>query len=325
MGVDLAYKTKEPNKVVVATANAAPHLDVMKKKLSPLLLLLFTFIGCSDHSKLSLSGLTDTNATAIAISVDGDIVDFVHISPNSNIDWIEFHAPENGDEIRVIVIGPEVHPDLPPGVIVSSKVAEGFIGRVKVDIEGDLITGIYGNTISYKNSPISMEHLMDIKDKINIKNRKYSASTIIVNKNKYLTDLIEDSEGNLFPSNITPEEKGFLNTIVPALKNRDIKMLSSYVHKDVDDKSRINTVRDFLEFVTENKIHYYQFIQIDSSHPDNKSIFVDMDGDMHRHSLTPKWILTVFFTPKNSSGVNSANLIVGDNNGKLMFPTKYAN
>ena len=67
--------------------------------------------------EVSIPGLTDMGVTAIVLNADGSIMDFVQVKEGSDIDWIEFHAPENGDWIHVGLIGPEVHPEIPSNAV----------------------------------------------------------------------------------------------------------------------------------------------------------------------------------------------------------------
>lgn len=292
------------------------------KKIIILLCLLSLVFGCGKKSKLDVPGLTDLNATAIALNEQGEVIDFVHVKPDSGIDWIEFHAPENGNEIQVVAVGSSVHPDMPSGIVVSSKLAEGLMGKVTVEIEDDMIVSIGGNSISYGN-PLDIEDLKKIKDQLGT-DRDYLETTTIIKKNKYLSELIEDPSGNLVPNNLSKEQRSFISEIMKALDDSDLDKLSTFVHKDKGESSSINTVLDFLEFVSKEKIKRYRFMRFDADHPDNKNELQDMDGETYRHSLPVEWVLTVYFSDSNAQMEHSADLLIGSANGRLLFPTKYA-
>jgi hypothetical protein len=292
------------------------------KKIALLLSLLLIISGCGKKNELNMPGLTDVNATAIALSASGEVIDFVHIKPGSGIDWIEFHAPKNGNEIQVVAIGPSVHPEMPSGMVVSSKLAEGFMGKVTVKIENDMIISIGGNSISFGN-PLDIQDLEKIKTQLG-KARERSEYTTIIKTNKYLAELSEDGDGNLVPSNITAEQKIFLSDVLQALRESDMQKLSAYVHKDSADTSGINTVKDFLKLVSKKKIVRYQFMRFDAGHPDNKHVLNDMNGGSYRHSLPVEWVFTVYFSDSSVDFEKSADLLIGSDNGILKFPTKYA-
>jgi len=157
----------------------------MKTKLLLSILLLISLIGCSDDkpSKPTLAGVTDTGATAIAISADGELVDFVHIPGGSMIQEITFKAPKNGEEITVVTVGPAMHPQLPRGVAISSKVAEGYNGEVTVGVKDGQITGVMGNKVSSIN-PLEMKHLEQIKKELEAADRKHPDTTVITETDK---------------------------------------------------------------------------------------------------------------------------------------------
>jgi hypothetical protein len=129
------------------------------------------------------------------------------VAPNSGIDWIEFHAPEDGSEVQVIAVGTSLHPEMPTGMIVSSKITEGFMGRVIVEVEDGVITAMEGDSFSY-GDPLRAEDAEMIRDQLYAE-REYPSTTVIVRENRFLSDLIEDSDGNLVPRDITEKQKIF--------------------------------------------------------------------------------------------------------------------
>lgn len=151
----------------------------MKIRLFIFIPLLFSLLSCGEKSDLSLPGITDVNATAIVLSESGKLVDFVHIKQDSKIEKIIFTAPETGEEIMVVVVGPSIHADMPIGIVVSSKIAEGYAGQVTVEVENDVVNGVMGNGIAM-NSPLKKSHLEKVKKELLIENRKQADSTTIV-------------------------------------------------------------------------------------------------------------------------------------------------
>lgn len=292
------------------------------RKLTLLVSLLSLISGCGEKPKLDTPGLTDLNATAIALNNRNEVIDFVHVQPDSGIDRVEFHAPENGDEIQVFAVGPAVHPDIPSGVVVSSKFAEGFKGKVTVEIEDGMIVSILGNGLSYGN-PLDTEDLQKIKSQLNSA-RDHLETTTIIKDNKYLSGLVEDSSGNLAPNDLTQKQGDFISDLIAALNSSDFDKLATFVHRDKDDSSSINTVLDFLEFVSKEEVKRYRFMRFDPEHPDNKSKIQNTDGETYRYSLPIEWVFTAYFSDKGAQTERSADLLIGSEDGRLMLPTKYA-
>lgn len=115
--------------------------------------------------KVSVPGLTDRDATAIAFDKKGEVVDFITIPPDTDMQEIVFKAPENGDEISVTVVGPSRHADITEDFVISSSKAEGMRGSVSVYVEDGIVTGIFGNGIS-QGSPLDESDLKGVLEKI---------------------------------------------------------------------------------------------------------------------------------------------------------------
>ncbi|MEM0966891.1 MAG: hypothetical protein AAGJ81_12135 [Verrucomicrobiota bacterium] len=292
------------------------------KKFVLLSTLLLAASGCQKKNEFELPGLTDANATAIALNDKGDVIDFVHVTPDSGIDWIEFHAPTDGSVVQVLAVGKSLHPDFPSEMIVSSKIAEGFMGKVTVEVEDGMITSIAGNSVSFGN-PLSMEDAERIRAQIN-EEREYLPTTVIVQENKFLSNLVEDTDGNLVPGDMSDEQKVFVSQLLSALEKSDDEELSSFVHKDEDDSSGIDTILSFLKYVSNEDIKRYRFMRFDAEHPDNQSELQDMDGNYYRYSLPIDWVMTLYFSDSDSPMQHSADLFIGSDSGQLKVPTKYA-
>ncbi|MGB0744091.1 MAG: hypothetical protein ACPGSB_06155 [Opitutales bacterium] len=286
--------------------------------------VLLSIIGCGDKGSVpELPGITDTNATLIAFDPSGQMIDFVHIVPGSNIERVEFHAPENGEAIRVVGIGPSVHPDFPANRIVSSQKAEGYLGKVTAEIEDDVIQVLSGNGMSM-GSPLTIEHLQTIKSQLEQGAQKYSELTKIIHTDPAILELKTDSQGNRFPDELSPSEQEFLETVIQAVKAKDLETLRKFTHRDADDTSSYDTVASYLETILEKDLHHYRFMRFTAEHPDNKAKLELHDGRPIRFSLEPKWLLTLFHTPEDAYMRYSADLIVGDDDGQLKFPASYA-
>ena len=109
-------------------------------------------------------GLTDTNATVIAYD-DVNVVDFVHIEPDSDIQSILFQTAGDGSELFVVVIGPSRSQDLFKVIVVSSSVGEGMLGEVTVGVTDGIVTGIFGNEISSYCS-LGVDDLEKVRDQL---------------------------------------------------------------------------------------------------------------------------------------------------------------
>jgi hypothetical protein len=289
----------------------------MKIRLFIFIPLLFSLLSCSEKSDFSVAGVTDVNATAIALSETGEIVDFVHIKKDSKIEKIIFAAPDNGDEVMVVVVGPSIHPDLPGGMVVSSKVAEGYSGAVTVEIKNDMVIGVMGNGIAM-NSPLKKSHLEQVKKELLLENRKQVDSTTIVRINKYLSGLIVDKAGNTVPPDLTESEKKFLNTVTESFKSKDVNTLTSLGHCDPKDSYSASFIKNLMVY----EVDRFQFMKFNPDHPVNKHHLFNHDGMKYRHSLPIEWVLRVYF--EDGSKYHEADLLIGDDNGILKFPTTYA-
>ena len=127
---------------------------------------------------IAVPGLTDTNATAIAFDEEANVVDFVHIKPDSDIQTIVFHTPEDGSRLSVVVVGPSCSQELSEGLVVSSSVDETSLGKVTVHVADGVVTGIFGNGIS-PYCPLDAEDLKQVLDQLGNRSRKPSESVII--------------------------------------------------------------------------------------------------------------------------------------------------
>ncbi|MFN5738627.1 MAG: hypothetical protein ACK47H_08600, partial [Akkermansiaceae bacterium] len=65
----------------------------------------------------------------------------------------------------VTVVGPSRHELLPENTVVSSMVAEGMLGKVSVNVEKGVVTGIFGNKIS-EGSPLDESDLKSVLEKL---------------------------------------------------------------------------------------------------------------------------------------------------------------
>lgn len=114
-----------------------------------------------------------------------------------------------------------------------------------------------------------------------------------------------------------------MSEIIAALQESDYEVLSSFVHKDKDDLSGFDTVLDFLKYISKEEIKRYRFMRFDAEHPDNKNEIQGMDGGSIRYSLPVEWVLTVYFSDGDVLMQQSADLLVGMDDGRLKFPTMY--
>jgi len=278
-----------------------------------------------DDTEASVPGLTDQGVTAVAVDDEGLILDFVQIKKGSDIDWIEFHAPENGDWIHVALIGPETHPDIPANSVVSTKIGKGFT-NVKVEVDDGKVTGMFGNRVSQRKL-LSAADYEEVGRQLGADERTHTDMVKIVKVNRYLESMVMDEEGNKVPKDITPLQKAFLATVIKALKDGDLETLSTYIHREPDDDSRIDTVRSFLERISKEKIESYRFMKFDPVHPDNQRKFVIGGEKSIRTSLPIEWELTLyqqFGSENGASPTVSATLLIGADGDDLKFPTKYS-
>lgn len=241
--------------------------------------------------------------------------DFVTIAPGMDVDRIEFVAPDSGEEIYVCAVGPNVHKDLPTHALVSSKQAEGFKGRVTVNVDSGIITAIMGNGISYFR-PVPEDVLRQIEKEKRAENRQRPPSTIIVAKDRFISKLVPDNHGNLIPDNLSEKEHAFLNIVIPAITGKDIQALSDLVHRNADDHYPGNAVREYLEIVLREDIESYQFTRVDPEHPDNKELLEE------HNSLPMRWLLTLKY--RKPSSITHATLKIGEQDGRLRLPTTYS-
>ena len=107
------------------------------------------------------------------------MIDFVHVTPDAHIDRVEFLAPDSGEKITVLGLGPSVHADFPIGRSISSKQAEGFADKVTAEIEKGVIQQLMGNSMNF-GSPLKLEHLETIKKQMAQAFREYHERTRII-------------------------------------------------------------------------------------------------------------------------------------------------
>lgn len=287
-------------------------------------LALLILAGCGKGNDTpQLPGVTDRNATLIAFNTDDEMIDFVHVAPEDHIDRVEFLAPDNGDPVTVVGIGPALHPDFPANRAVSSKQAEGFQGKVTAEVEDGDIQQLMGNSIHF-GSPLTLEHLKQIHDKLEAGDHTHAESTRIVRVDPAILELTTDADGNRTPPDLTPEQTKFLDTVIAAVEAEDLETLRGFGHRDPDDTSSHDSHARHFEGILEKDLHHYRFMRFTADHPNNRDKLELHDGRPLRYSLDPEWILTLYHTPEDATMVYSSDLIVGNENGKLKFPKKYA-
>ncbi|YCM44287.1 hypothetical protein V2O64_23570 [Verrucomicrobiaceae bacterium 227] len=128
---------------------------------------------------LSVPGLTDTNATAIAFDEENNVTDFVHIAPDSKIQRIVFQTPEDGSRLSVVVVGPSCNEEIAKGSVVSSYVSDMSLGEVTVHVADGMVTGIFGNGVS-PYCPLDAEDLKQVRDRLLEGNSKPSDRVTII-------------------------------------------------------------------------------------------------------------------------------------------------
>ncbi|MFN9819196.1 MAG: hypothetical protein ACK56K_00655, partial [Akkermansiaceae bacterium] len=164
---------KEPSHWIIVKASnkdgagngASLNLDMAAGQVDGTWYLIGPTYAGEAPGKVSLPGLTDRHATAIAFTQAGEVLDFVTIPPDTDIQEIVFKAPDNGDVLSVTVVGPSRHELLPENTVVSSMVAEGMLGKVSVNVEKGVVTGIFGNKIS-EGSPLDESDLKSVLEKL---------------------------------------------------------------------------------------------------------------------------------------------------------------
>ncbi len=270
---------------------------------------------------ISLPGLTDVNATAISYDEDGEILDFVQIEPGSGIQEIVFQAPEDGSYIHVTVVGPARAPEIPLGVEVSTNNENAMRGSVSVNVEDDRVIGVFGNRIGH-GYHMREEQLQKVMKMLQA-GEGPSDRVEIIRRNAYLDQLIEDESGNLVPSDLGEKEEAFLAEVIPLLRKGDAAKLATHEHKNADDPSGLDLHASFYESIAEQGVKYYRFMRFDPDHPDNESYMRGFSGEPFRYSLTPKWELEIFHHTQGEE-TSSSGMLVGEEDGVLKFPTRYA-
>lgn len=287
-------------------------------------LAAMSLIGCEQGKPTAeLAGVTDQNATLIVFDSDDEMIDFVHVAPEDHIERVEFLAPENGDTIAAVAVGPALHADFPDGMVVTSKKAEGFQGKITAQIKDGVVQQLMGNGIG-SGSPLTSGHLAEIHAKMKTDDYQHAESTRIITVDPAIRELIVDDEGNRVPPELTADQRDFLNTVVQAVKAKDIETLKPFSHRDPDDRSSYDSTRRYWESILEKDLHHYRFMRFNPDHPNNQNKLELHDGRRIRHSLDPEWILTLYHTPEDAYMVYSSDFLVGNDDGQLKFPATYA-
>lgn len=163
---------KEPSHWIIVKASnkdesgngASLNLDLAAGQVEGKWYLIGSTYAGKAPGKVSVPGLTDRHATAIAFTEAGEVLDFVAITPDSGIQEIVFKAPENGDVISVTVVGPSRHDEITENLVISSSKTEGMRGSVSVYVADGVVTGIFGNGIS-QGSPLDESNLKGVLEK----------------------------------------------------------------------------------------------------------------------------------------------------------------
>ena len=276
------------------------------------IILCIAFLKTNDTTQIR--GITDEGATAIVWDHNLKLRDFVTITQRMDTDRIEFLAPDSGEEFFVCAVGPNVHKDLPHNIVISSKKAEGFNGRVTVKVERGIITAILGNTIDYRPVPDAV--LRQVAKEKRVENRQRPSSTIIVAEDRFISKLVQDNDGNMIPNNLAEKEQAFLDIVIPAIKSKNLQALSGLIHRNADDDGSFSPVRVHLENFLKLDMQSYQFTRVDTEHPDNKELIEE------HNSLPVRWLLTIKY--KNPNFVTHGTLKIGEQDGRLLLPTTYS-
>jgi hypothetical protein len=149
-------------------------------RIYSLFISLFLLISC--QSNLEYPGLTDENATVILLSQEGKLIDFVHITPDSGIRKIEFMAPESGDEIIALAVGPNLHESFPDNVYVFTRKGEGYRGKITVVVKEGIVNSMMGNGVGY-GLVLTQAHLEQVGEMMKDTNRQHPETTVILRGN----------------------------------------------------------------------------------------------------------------------------------------------
>jgi hypothetical protein len=284
-----------------------------KRKYILAIPILSILASCGKTDLPHVSGVTDADATAIVVDHNGVLLDFVTVTPTQELDRIEFLAPASGEDISVFAVGPNAT-NVPSFYSVSSSHAPNHAGKVTVEIENGFIQMVSGNTISFANPP-SAALLQKVAKLKRSGSYKYLPSTVLVYTDAEIRRLVEDDAGNLIPPDITTNERIFLDTVIPAIRKKDLSTLRPLIHKREDDHMPFSTVERYLKVLLKQDFATYRFTRIDPAHPDNRDV-VEADN-----SLPVRWILRVNY--RTMSPFTHCDIRIGVNNGRLKFPTTY--
>ncbi|MEM1060045.1 MAG: hypothetical protein AAGK14_12415 [Verrucomicrobiota bacterium] len=287
---------------------------------------LLVLAGCGGEAPETgpqLEGVTDRNVTVIAINGDGDMVDFVHITPEAHIQSVEFLAPESGEEIYATWVGPAQSPGMQQfgGNLVSSSVAPGKLGKVRFEVEKGVLSSFRANGVYVEpNSPVTMAMLEEIKAAIKSgKQREHPESTVIVHVDPHLRDLVTDGDGNELPPQLSLPEQAFLDAAIPAIRNGDAAALEALLHPLESDAEATEMQLRFIKASGQSGFTRYRFSRFTPEHPDYDFNFERKQDVEMIFSLPPEWALVLY---DERPGYSSRALHkIGVEDGELKFIT----
>ncbi len=268
--------------------------------------------GCSNSTHRQIANLSN-NPIVIALTSDQTLYEVIEIQPD--VIRIEIETPDSGDMIHAYILGRNVHETIKPNIAITGQKGPGYQGRIAVVQEDGIVVSVTGNGF-VAGSTIPPSLLPDIKERLGNRESHRLPTTQIVYKDRFISELTQDAQGNLIPPNRTKYEEEFLQTVVPAILDKNISALASRIHKRPDDSSNINTVLNFLETILGYEMQLYSFYRVDQHHPDNEFL------QTHEYSLPIGWILRLHFKSPDDTKMN-ANLLIGKGQDILLFPTKY--
>jgi len=120
-------------------------------------------LGCGGEATLK-SGIDaqyhyilEDDLTLIAFDDNWQLLDFVHIQEDSDIEWVKFIRPVESEEIRVVSLGANLLPNWPPQRYFMGKAHPGH-GCVVAEIDKGTLVNMTGNGFGM-SSPINNEVL----------------------------------------------------------------------------------------------------------------------------------------------------------------------
>jgi len=278
-------------------------------------------VGCRPQATgPAVEGVTDKHATVILLNGQGEVADFVRVTPERPLARIEFIAPEDGREIAVTVVGPAVNTAFPDNLLVTTSVGEGMRGKVTVEVEKNIVQNIQGNGISYGiTSPVSPRQLQDIAAKLASGKHQHLPETKLIRADKYTSQLVDDGSGNLVPPDMTGQEKAFLEKVIPLARKQDYGALEEMMVPLPDKPRRLKAEMDSLKHALKRGLTRFEFSQLDIDHPDNQHKLGKEPGLEATHSLEPGWELTLVSEQENPRVKWRHSILVGDDDGTLKF------